>query len=853
MTQLTNLLKPYVKYLAPLTLVVVGILAWYPVLNFWFLKAFEASWLHDALPYTLDRLIRTHSFLYWLDLKLFGWNPMGWYGTALVLQLVASLVLYKFTNLLTKNRLIGFIAALIFVANTAYNDVLTWGSFNSYYPLLLTWILLVFINFIRYKEDNKIASLVWSVVFTLLACYTRETGVIVVPLLTVFDLLTAGNLLQKKTWLGVLKRQIGFYVAMAGFLLLRSHYGGTIGDTVDSNVKMQMRLLHDKLYGEYFRVVRLTFGKLIPPILIPYPLLNEWRELKMKTGDADWLAINFFPILGYIGYGLLAAIALLLARAKNYGRHLIFFVIWIGAFSLFISLVIPSVHEVHIRPYEVITMRYRYFAFAGASIFYATLLVLVFDRLKKVKRLTKLVSPTLAAILILIAGYNIVALHKIEKGMYESTYKPSRDFHLKFQKDLPTLPTNSAFYIYPHAPNLNDYLFEWYLTREVKYPNLIGQPYRIESQIEAVLDKISKKKLTLNDFFFFDYRPETSLVNVTDKIRTLIAGQKIIPLAFSKLSNGQYDAQIVDGPAVELPQNVDLKINTALPSQISAGPKADSKRFRALVDYSIARTNYLETLKLTTCRTMSQRDEEPFYYYQPAHLVDGNVSRRSGWIADAVPAWMYVELPSAQPIAAVAWGSILGSTRVPASYTYAVSDDGQTWRDIKSVKNNPNATAIDKFDKPVTAKFIKMTIDTTSSGDFVQMDEFEVITTKAAAALALYSDRDSLLNDSRALFDFAASNDDLAYAKTAGLKKLWGKLSWGVSAEGPFVGTQYTYFQYDVTGANAPISVPIPEGEIYAAIGELLTRHLTSITLDLSSLSAPTTVTGQLTPRYPLN
>src|SRR5688572_33191170 len=122
-----------------LLILFVGTLAWFPTLNFWFFKAYEATWLL-GVPQTPLGLIKAHAFLYYLDWKIFGWNPWGWYLTSLALHLIASLILYKLIFLISKNKLLALVSSLFFVASTAYNDVLTWGSFNSYYPLLLIWM-----------------------------------------------------------------------------------------------------------------------------------------------------------------------------------------------------------------------------------------------------------------------------------------------------------------------------------------------------------------------------------------------------------------------------------------------------------------------------------------------------------------------------------------------------------------------------------------------------------------------------------------------------------------------------------------------------------------------------------------
>src|SRR3989344_3979773 len=149
----------------------VGVLTWLPTLNFWFFKAYEATWLMTVTPHTFFNLLKGHAFLYFLDLKLFGWNPVGWYATGIILHLLATVLLYVFIKSLTKNYIIAFISSLIFVASSAYIDVVAWGSFNSYYPLLLSFMLISLYLFNQFLFKKKIWQYAGSMLFLFLGFF----------------------------------------------------------------------------------------------------------------------------------------------------------------------------------------------------------------------------------------------------------------------------------------------------------------------------------------------------------------------------------------------------------------------------------------------------------------------------------------------------------------------------------------------------------------------------------------------------------------------------------------------------------------------------------------------------------
>ncbi len=801
----------------PLVLIfLVGLLAWLPTLFFWFFKGYEATWLLGVGEYNIPNLLKGHAFLYYIDWKIFGWNPWGWYLTSIVLHLIASFLLFKFVYLVSKNKLLSLIASIFFVANTSYNDVLTWGSFNSYYPLLLILMLGSLIAFAKYRGTKRKIFLTISTVFAFLGFYTRETGLVIVPMLTIFDLIFSNNLKSRQTIIDIVKRQTPFYIAFLTFFVIRSIYGGTPGDSADSNVKLQMRFVEDGLYLEYAKAAILTMGKLIPPQIIPYPALNLIRESFSKLGPEN---TYFFPALGWIIFGGLGAVMIKL-RKSNYARIFLFFLLWLGLFSVFVSFAVPNTPEVLARAYEYNTMRYRYFAFLGTSILLAVILAEIF---KKRERALVFV----ASIVVIL---NLVMLWRIEQKVYALSYKPAKEFNMRLRSFFPTLPKEAVFYLYPHSSGLGDYLLEWYLIKGDSYLNLIGEPYRIESQIIAVIDKVKKGKIELSNVFFLDYN-SSGLLNETDKVRRELLNQKSYPVKLNRASEALYKSNSFEGPVVDIPYNIDLSLGISENSQF-VGKSSDSLKFRALVDYSSDRINYLKTVSVSTAYTMSQREGEPFYHVLPGNLIDGNTGNRYSWIADAWNPWIQVDLGEQREIIAATWGSIDGSTRVPATYSISVSKDGREWVKAKDVKNANYAKSIDVFDKPYIARFVRMDINTTSGGDFVMLDEFEVISYSSKNILLYYKDRDKLLTDYYNMFDFMGGQDDLSYLRDKGLDTYWGKLSWETNKTALGENGQVLYFQYNINNSFQQITLDLNEGEIYSGSGNFLKKYVKSVVID---------------------
>src|SRR3989344_6844515 len=417
----------YLKdFLYPSIIIVVGFIAWFPVINNWFFLGYEASWLTSYLPYNFINLLRSHSFLYYLDYLIFGWNPWGWYLTSIVLHVTASILLFILLQHITKNKTLSFISSVIFVASSSYVDVLISGSRNSYYSLLLVWILLGLITFFKYKISGKLKYYFASLVFVVLALITRETGIVMVFLITFFDLLILEKRFSKIKIKKTILRHASLYIILIGFFLIRPLYGGTTGDLVDINVKLQTKLVADGQYLEYARISLLTLGKLVPPMVIPYPALNFIREFLYKFISVKLLEIYFFPFLGFTVLSVICTFIYKL-RKTIYIKPLFFFIVWSGLFLVFFSLSVPSTPDVHVLPYNWDTMRYRYFTFVGFSFILGFLIT---EFYKKIPIVNKLMFKITFVILLVL---NIFLIWNIESLVYALRYKPQIDFYAKFK------------------------------------------------------------------------------------------------------------------------------------------------------------------------------------------------------------------------------------------------------------------------------------------------------------------------------------------------------------------------------------------------------------------------------------
>ena len=120
--------------------------SWIDTLNYWFFMGYEAFWLPGSKSdiFEFIPLYRSHAFIYFLNHRLFGWNASGWYFTGILIHIISTIVVIysinKILSLFIKKynlEICALFIGSIFGVSPFFHDVITWGSFNSYYGVIL--------------------------------------------------------------------------------------------------------------------------------------------------------------------------------------------------------------------------------------------------------------------------------------------------------------------------------------------------------------------------------------------------------------------------------------------------------------------------------------------------------------------------------------------------------------------------------------------------------------------------------------------------------------------------------------------------------------------------------------------
>ncbi len=133
-------------------------------------------------------------FLLWLRLNyvVFGASPPGWHATSVVCHMVATYLVFSFTQQLMRDRGIAFSAAVIFGVHPAHIENVAWIS-GVTDPLMACFALGSCAVFLGFRESRKVPALILSLGLFVLALLSKETAAVLPALIFALAILRLRN------------------------------------------------------------------------------------------------------------------------------------------------------------------------------------------------------------------------------------------------------------------------------------------------------------------------------------------------------------------------------------------------------------------------------------------------------------------------------------------------------------------------------------------------------------------------------------------------------------------------------------------------------------------------------------
>ncbi len=124
----------------------------------------------------------------WITLwifRIYGLHFLPYIVTFLIVHSFNSLLIYLFAKQVTKKNLTSFIAALFFTITMAHQQAITWAAAAPATTLAVMWVLLCLIFLFKFFESGNKRQLNFSFLFLLLSLMTKETGLMLVPIVAI--------------------------------------------------------------------------------------------------------------------------------------------------------------------------------------------------------------------------------------------------------------------------------------------------------------------------------------------------------------------------------------------------------------------------------------------------------------------------------------------------------------------------------------------------------------------------------------------------------------------------------------------------------------------------------------------
>jgi len=290
--------------------------------------------------------------------KIVGLQPFGFHLTSLLIHLMNVFLLYSFILNLTRDKMVSALAGLGFSSHFAHVEAVVWiSSLNevlaSSFGLLFLWS---FWKSIRGKFQWGI-SYTASFVFLVMALFTKESMVILPLLAVVLTLLYINEDRKKSLWL------LGPHLLLIlGYIFLRLSLGAAM-PTLAPGKQGAFSLSPVPVLSNY--------GHFLISLLLPIRFIFD------LSGYAAYEHLAFLnpargPLLIALVAALLVVILLLILLGKSLraGKAL-----WAGGLWTLVALL----------PYVFFTgkgERFLYFASAGTSLIFASLLCALIGKRK---------------------------------------------------------------------------------------------------------------------------------------------------------------------------------------------------------------------------------------------------------------------------------------------------------------------------------------------------------------------------------------------------------------------------------------------------------------------------------------
>jgi hypothetical protein len=701
-------------------------ISWHKALQGTFLYGLAPGFLFALDSWSFPDLVSNHAVVFYVSLKLFGWNAMGWLATSLFFHIVASVLLFILLNLLTKNKFLSFISSAVFSVNVVYLDILSWGTYRALYAMLLCLFIGSCISFYYYKKTHRLIYYVALFPMIVFAVILRETGMLLPVFVLLFDAIFFTNPFKKTVQF--VKVHIPLFLMIVLFIIVRHINGVSAPDYIDERSRLMIGLISNHQYGEYVWRVFLGFTKKIPAQIMPYMFVNTLKN-SITFFPKTFMQSYFFSTLGTLIYS--AFLYILYRYRKNPNIKLpLFFFRWMTVGSLFFPAFHTETDATLAQDYIWNHSGYMYLGFAGMSVFMTALAYLFMNLFTGDKRIEIRNGLVVFSLFWLI--FQSVLVLKTTGDINKNVYASIKEFDSYMAerfKDKQTV----HFYVFPYTAPLGDNLMAWNYYRSYS-PEEYKQGHEWSTAFFSdLLEKVKQGTWEKDSIYFLDRYGDKPVIDRTDEAKEVLK-------EFAQESSHVTNKPFIDKLSVpiEIPQSVSFELS------VNPTKYPDTPMNAFLLDWQ----DFVSTSSIQASSTRKYNPVNTFPHIKAENLNDANFGPMSYWEAEDTidrKASITIDLFSEKEVSAVGWNT--ASVGVPGTYSIFSSRDNTQWVTVKEVQNNTNNSPVKKLEKSVIARYIRLDFMNTVDGAPPSLDEVIVITAQGSEVLNNYSNLKQLFTE----------------------------------------------------------------------------------------------------------
>lgn len=321
--QILNLMyKKDYKYI--LIIIITSSLPFLGLLNNYFLSD-DFGAIYRSVGSSVIELLRIHWANYrpitylvnFFQYTIFGNNPIPYHFTSLFFHILSAVLVYLLLLKISEKHILSLMGGILFSVHWTHVETIAW--YCTFAEILYVSFLLMSIFFyISFINKAKTHFYIYAIIFFILSFFTAEKGILLIPLITVYDFIINYRRKEKNSK-KIIFRITPFYVTGLLCFLIRYWVIGGTGIT-NKTGGYSINLFNIPFINNFIRSMEY--------LIVPLNIYESQSYVSVIAFIQEYTNIYFLPILFLLGIFFL--VRFLKRRYGNADKIILFGVLWVA-------------------------------------------------------------------------------------------------------------------------------------------------------------------------------------------------------------------------------------------------------------------------------------------------------------------------------------------------------------------------------------------------------------------------------------------------------------------------------------------------------------------------------------------